>query len=246
MFGCVRSSRIVFLGSVKSTVDDKRNSGCKKSVDRSKLRTGFISVNHYLVSPEIVLENKEIRANILRALYNFGMQRPSEWFQTAYLVTEIPSVELNMLMANVYYLFRSGLIESPAHSGREVPTHVRITPRGIDVVENPVKAKDYEINLQLLQIGTNLGQVAQANHGSSVTQTQFSNFTDLKRLTRERNDLSDEVKNTITEVLDGLDKETQAGTLTKKTIDKAMETLSKYSWLIPPLTEVLKHALGFH
>ena len=72
-FRILRSKKAL-PGNVKSTVDERKDSQCKKSVDRSHFpsvievtsKTDFISVNQHLVSPEIVLENKEVRAKILR------------------------------------------------------------------------------------------------------------------------------------------------------------------------------------
>jgi len=192
------------------------------------------------------MDNKEIRAKILRVLYDHEMHRPGEWLHVVYLGQAIPDVDPNLFIANLNYLYGSGLIERKGIPSDAPLIHVRIGVIGTDVVENAEKAKDYQINYQVLQIGTNYGQVAQAATGNTISQTQQITFADLKKTVDDRTDISAEDKDNIKTILNELDKGIQDGTLAKKAIDSAKDTLAKYGWLIPPLTEVLRHAFGFH
>src|SRR5208282_5102027 len=142
---------------------------------------------------------------------------------------------------NLYYLYRSRLIEGKGIP-QDLPVKIRITPAGIDVVENADIAKRYQI--QVLQIGTNYGQVAQAGTGNTISQTQQITFSDLRKAVDDRTDISSEDKENIKTILTELDEGIQDGTITKKAIDSAKRALAKYGWLILPLSEVLKHGLG--
>ena len=68
------------------------------------------------------------------------MQRPSEWFHIGYLPRNIPYVDENALKANLYYLYRSNLVESNTQS-QDIPIQVRITPKGIRCGRKPYHSK---------------------------------------------------------------------------------------------------------
>ena len=192
------------------------------------------------------MDNTEIRARILRIHYDLEMNNPGAFFKTAELPGLMPGVPQNLLDANMIYLYRSGLIEGFTSIGKAAPPITRITPIGINVVENPnAYSSQYSLNVQLLNIGTNYGQVAQADRGATVTQTQtYSSFNDLRRLVKSRSELTDQDRERIDKVLANLEKTAGEGGLTKKIIEEAKQALADYGWLIPPLMTVLTTALG--
>jgi hypothetical protein len=98
----------------------------------------------------------------------------------------LPGIPQNLLDANVIYLYDSRLIEGFTSVDKAAPPITRITRMGIDAVENPDMYSDrYSLSVQVLNIGTNYGQVAQADRGAAVIQTQtYSTFSDLRELVR--------------------------------------------------------------
>jgi hypothetical protein len=82
-------------------------------------------------------------------------------------------VSQNLIDANVLYLYNYRLIAGIFPTGRVTPKHTHITNLGIDVVENPQGfSGQYSLNVNALNIGTKYGQVAQADRGATVIQTQ--------------------------------------------------------------------------
>ena len=170
-----------------------------------------------------MMDNSEIRARILRIHYDLEMSKPGAFFQTAELPELMPGVPQNLLDANTSYLYRSGLIEGFTSIDKAAPPITRITPIGINVVENPkTYSSQYSLNIQYLSIGTNYGQVAQADREATVTQTQtYSSFNDLKALVKNHSELSDQDRERIDKVLANLEKTTNEGGLTNKIIEEA-------------------------
>lgn len=193
----------------------------------------------------MALRNDEIRARILRVFYDFDPTHPGEYLSTNNLVSQLPNISENLIKTNFLYLVRSDLLEATAYASSPIPLMARITPRGIDVVEKPDLAKRYAINVQILQVGTVYGQVAQAAQGAAIAQTQTLTFDSLRKMVQERQDIDDNEKENIKKILDELEVGAQQGNLTKKAIDVAKNALAKYGWLIPPLLGVLKASFGF-
>jgi len=108
---------------------------------------------------------------------------------------------------------------------------------------------DYRIlasvqNIRVVNIGTNYGQVAQADRGATVTQTQtYSTFDGLRALVGNHVELTEEETRRIIEVLSDLENTAKEGGLTKR-IQEAKEAFTKYGWLLEPLVTVLKATLG--
>jgi len=192
------------------------------------------------------MDNAEIRARILRFHYDSEMNRPGDFFNIDELPKLMPDVPQNTLDANILYLCRSRLIECHMVCGRTTPPIARISPIGIDVVENPDRYSGrFSLNVQVLNVGTNYGQLAQADRGSTVTQTETdSSFNDLRELVKTHSELTDADRERIDKVLANLEKTTNEGGLTKKIIEEARQALADYGWLIPPLITVLAKALG--
>ena len=113
-------------------------------------------------------------------------------------------------------------------------------------MENPDRYSDqFSLNVQVLNVGTNYGQVAQADRGAPVTQIQaYSSFNDLRELVRSHAELTEQDRERIKRVLGSLEKTASEGSLTKKIIEEAKQALAEYGWLIPPLVAVLTKALG--
>jgi len=192
------------------------------------------------------MDNAEIRARILRLHYDLQMNHPGAFFESKALPTLLPGISQNLLDANVIYLYDSGLLEGFKSIDKAAPPLTRITRMGIDAVENPNKYSDqFSLNVQVLNIDTNYGQVAQADRGATVTQTQtYSSFNNLRELVKTHGELSDQDREHIDKVLAHLEKTTNEGGLTKKIIEEAKQALAEYGWLIPPLITVLTKALG--
>jgi hypothetical protein len=174
------------------------------------------------------------------------MKSPHDRVNTDTLKDVFPDIPVNLLDANLVYLYESGLLQGEMVMGRRTPIATRITPQGINVVENPSLATRFQLNVQILRVETVYGQVAQTGPGSTVIQTQTVTFDDLRRMVSERTDITSDEKQEIEKILRSLEKDAQENNLTKKAMNDAMKALAKYGWLIPPLTEVLKHAFGFH
>jgi hypothetical protein len=192
------------------------------------------------------MRNDEIRGKILRFLYDFNSQSAGELIQIGYLKNELRDIDQNLVQSNLFYLYEKGLIEGKEVEWEKVPISVRISSDGIDAVENQRIASQYQINYQIMQIGTMVGQVAQAGQGATITQTQAMTFDDLRKIVQERQDMSNDEKETVKKILDELETAAQQEILTKKNIDTAKRALAKYGWLIPSLTEVLRYAFGLH
>jgi len=159
----------------------------------------------------------------------------------------MPNVPRNMLEANLLYLFESGLVRGMSVPSQVTPICTSITPLGTNVVENPQGYKDYQLNVQVLNINTNYGQVGQASSGASIAQTQtYSSFGDLRRLVESRTELKDAERQEIEKVLTELEKVASERGLTQKIVDEAKKALAKYGWIVPPLVSVLSQALGLH
>jgi len=194
------------------------------------------------------MSNAEIRAKILRAHYDLEMARPGDFFDPDLIPKLMPGVAQNLLDANLIYLYESGLIRGENVGGQVTPTCTRITPLGIALVERPNMYSDrFPINVQVLNVNTNLGQVAQATSGASIAQTQtYSSFGDLRRFVESRAELKDVERQEIEKVLTELEKMASERGLTQKIVDEAKKALAKYGWIIPPLMSVLSQALGLH
>jgi hypothetical protein len=194
------------------------------------------------------MANGEIRARVLRILYDFQMQNPQRVLNADELKSKsFPDVAQNFFDVNLIYLRDANLIDGRGEMGRVGPRDVRITKLGIDVVERPERySQKYSMNFQVLNVGTNYGQVAQAAQGASISQTQtYSSFNDLKSLVKSHDELNDEERKEIETHLSELEKRAQDGSLSKTIIDQSKAALSKYGWLIPPLVQVIAKALGF-
>jgi len=139
------------------------------------------------------LDNTEVRAKILRIFYDLEMNVPGSFLKTAELPDLMPGVPQNLLDANTIYLFHSRLIEGFTSIDKAAPPITRITPMGINVVENPnAYSSQFSLNIRQLHIGTNYGQVAQADRGAAVIQTQtYSSFNELRELVKTHSELSE-------------------------------------------------------
>jgi len=101
------------------------------------------------------------------------------------------------------------------------------------------------MDVQVLNVGTNYGQVAQAGGGATVTQTQtYSSFNDLRQLVRSHTELTDGDRQRIDAVLGNLEKTVAEKGITKTVVEQAKQALADYGWLIQPLIAVLMNALG--
>jgi len=194
------------------------------------------------------MSNAEIRAKILRAHYDLEMTRPGDFLDPDLLPRLMPGVPRNLLDANLIYLYESGLIRGEQVVSQVTPICTRIAPLGIDLVERPqIYSGRFPISVQVLNVNTNLGQVAQASSGASIAQTQtYSSFEDLRRLVDGRTELKDAERQEIEKVLTELEKAASERGLTQKIVDEAKKALAKYGWIIPPLVSVLSQALGLH
>jgi hypothetical protein len=128
-------------------------------VSRQRIISGEIQVNVLTKTLRLNLclfvqricmafSSPEIRAKILRLHYDLEMKNPLDRFNTDTLKDVFPDIPENLLDANLVYLYESGLLEC-----RSTPIMTRITPQGINVVENPSLASQYQIDVQVLQIG---------------------------------------------------------------------------------------------
>jgi hypothetical protein len=194
----------------------------------------------------VTLPNADIRAKILRILYDFQMANPAHLYSTDELAKLFPDVPSNLFDANIIYLRDSYLIQGRGEFGQVGPRDVKITKRGIDVVERPERySRDYSLNFQVLNVNTNYGQVAQGSQGATIIQTQeFSSFGDLVQLVKSRKELTTEEEEGIVKVLRDLEKAVAEGGLSKRIVEDAKHALVKYGWLIPPLVQVLTKAMG--
>ena len=167
------------------------------------------------------MQNDEIKAKILRIFYDWEMTHPGDNLNTGYLPQQLSGVSKNLIDTNLLYLCKSHLLEgvSGGFGTGPTPSEAQITPRGIDVVEKPELANQYSINLQILQVGTVYGQVAQASQGATITQTQTMTFDGLRRMVQDRQDINNDEKETIKKILDELETTAKQGTLTKKAMD---------------------------
>jgi len=193
------------------------------------------------------MDNSEIRAKILRLHYDLEMNNPGRFFEVDKLPTLITGVPQNLLDANILYLCESGLINGMIPSiGRVTPVATRITPLGTNVVERPGQYSErFTMSVQVLNVGTNYGQVAQADRRATVEQTQtYSSFNELRELVRKHTELNDTDRQRIEKVLAHLEETTAQKGLTQKIIEEAKQALAEYGWLIPPLITVLAKALG--
>jgi hypothetical protein len=192
------------------------------------------------------MNNAEIRAKILRLHYDCEMNRTGTFFNDNELPQLISGVAQNHIDANLVYLYRSRLIEGIWGAGNNSPSLTRITPAGIDVVENPERySGEFSMDVQVLNVGTNYGQVAQAGGGATVTQTQtYSSFNDLRQLVRSHTELTDGDRQRIDAVLGNLEKTVAEKGVTKTVVEQAKQALADYGWLIQPLIAVLMNALG--
>ena len=191
-----------------------------------------------------MMDNAEIRARILRLHYDLQMNHPGAFFESKELPILLPGIPQNLLDANMIYLYDSRLIEGFTSVDKAAPPITRITRMGIDAVENPDMYSDrFSLSVQVLNIGTNYGQVAQAEHGAAVIQTQtYTTFSDLRELVRSHVELTEEEKRKISEVLTDLENTAKEGSLSKK-IEQAKEAFTKYGWIVEPLVTVLKTIL---
>jgi hypothetical protein len=229
---------------------------CEKSVDNGNA-SGFVSafvievtkaLRLVTIVPSLVMamRSDEIRAKILRIFYDFEMNHPGEYMNTSDLPQQLSDVSQKLIATNLLYLCDSELLRPKALAveGRGIyrpyrataPGTAKITRIGINVFKIPELANKYAINLQSLQVRTVHAQ---------VTQTQTITFDYLREIVQARQDVNANEKAVIKLILDALETTAQRGSLTKNFMDQSLRIFSKYRWLIPPLTEVLKHASPF-
>jgi hypothetical protein len=234
----------------------------EKSVENGNI-SGFASIfivevskalRHVTAVPSGVtaMRNDEIRAKMLRIFYDFEMNHPGEYLDTSNLPQLLRSVPNKLIDTNLRYLFDLELLHAHAltvegkgifrpYRRATTPRTAKITIIGINVVRMPELANKYAINLQFLQARTVHGKVRKASQNAAIIQEQTLTFEALKRMIQDRQELTGNEKAVIKLILDALETTAQQGTLTKKFTDESLKIFSKYDWLIPPLTEVLKH-----
>jgi hypothetical protein len=205
--------------------------------------------------PVMAMRNDEIRAKILRVFYDFEMNHPGEYMNTSNLPQQLSDVPKKLIDTNLLYLLDSELLHREALTveGRGIfrpyrattPSTAKITLIGINVVRIPELANKYAINLQSLQARTVYGQVTQASQKAVITQTQTITFDYLREMVQARQEINANEKAVIKLILDALETTAQQGSLTKNFMDQSLKIFAKHRWLIPPLTEVLKHASPF-
>lgn len=181
-------------------------------------------------------QNDEIRAKILRIHYDLEMNQPSSHFDTDALPKLMPDVPQNLLDANLLYLCESRLISGNFAMGRRTPIGTRITPAGTNVVERPNLAGQFALDIKVLNVNTNYGQIAQATAGTISQTLTVSSFDDLRRLLQIHPEVKGDERQEIESVLNQLEKDANQKNLTQKMIDEAKRKLAKYGWILAPLT----------
>ncbi len=213
----------------------------------------LVTTIHSLV---MAMRNDEIRAKILRIFYDFETNHPGEYLDTSNLLQLLKDVPNKLLDTNLLYLFDFELLHPQALTveGRGIfrpyrrattPRTAKITLIGINVVRIPELANKYALNLQLLQVRTAYGKVTQASQNPAIMQEQTLTFDALREMIQDRQELTANEKAVIKLILDALETTAQQGSLTKNFMAESLQVFAKYRWLIPPLTEVLKHASQF-
>ncbi len=204
----------------------------------------------------MAMRNDEVRAKILRVFYDFEANHPGEYMDTSYLTQQLSDVRKKLIDANLLYLCNSELLHPEAltveGSGiyrpyrATIPRTAKITIVGINVLRKPELASQYGINLQSLQVRALYGKVAQSNESATITQTPTITFEYLREMVRARQEIDADEKAVIKMILDALETTALQGSLTKNFMDESLKIFAEYSWLTPPLTEVLKNVCHFN
>ncbi|HUK50661.1 MAG TPA: hypothetical protein VLV18_06460 [Terriglobales bacterium] len=233
---------------------DKENAGGFISVFLIELTKALRLVTTVPVTVT-AMRNDEIRAKILRIFYDFELNHPGEFMNISDLHGQLRDVPRRLIDTNLPYLCDSELLkqEAPGVEGGGIyrpyrattPRTAKITLIGINVVRIPELANKYAINLPSLQTRMAYGHDTQASQLSAVAQTQPITFDYLREMVQVRREINADEKAVIKLILDALETTAQQGTLTKNFMDESLKVFAKHRWLIPPLTEVLKHASHF-
>ncbi|MHA1215685.1 MAG: hypothetical protein ACTSPG_10325 [Candidatus Hodarchaeales archaeon] len=183
------------------------------------------------------MDNKEIRASILKRLYDFHQKEPYNILELQDFQLKVPE---NLLLGNLRYLNEKSLIEFKldmgGHSG-----YARITAFGIDVVENPEQFEgQFSINFNLIQVGGDVNAPIVQGHQIDIV----SSFNKLTKIVEERRDIGEEEKGEILEKLGELREVLSSEQLNKSQLEKLEKFLSKYGWLFPMVLKAIRKALG--
>ncbi len=97
----------------------------------------------------IVVKDEDIRIKILRILYAYYRDNPLGLLKTEVVINEVGHEE-NDVLCHMNYLFDAGYIEGKrfkTFEGHGCLERVKITPKGINIVEPPAKLDGHERNV---------------------------------------------------------------------------------------------------
>ncbi len=97
----------------------------------------------------ILMNDEEIRIRILKLLYAFYRDNPLNFLKTEILINEIGQGEKDILY-HLNYLVDAGFIEGKrfkTFEGQGILEKIKITPKGINIVEPPLRISGQQRNV---------------------------------------------------------------------------------------------------
>lgn len=169
--------------------------------------------------------NDEIRAVMLKTLYDHEMSSPLSFYNSGNFLDifqEVPRIEL---VSHQLYLIEKELSQGFGVMGRVTSRKMRITSKGIDVVEHPEKFTDLSIDLHILK-------------GLRTPETTSLDY--ITNIINAKSDIDANTKELIKTRLEALSDELSKDTLSKSKIKELTTDLKKYQWLNKYLLELIK------
>lgn len=188
------------------------------------------------------MSNADVRARVLREFYDQEMRGEHRGIESGDFARQhgIPQRQVEVALK---YLVDMGLLRGFYVLGTDVPVIMRITALGLDVVDNPRRFPEIEINPQIIQIsGSVYGPIGQARDQSQVVQT-IGGFSELEQLIDRRDELEQEEKMKLRGLLQELERELQQDSFSRSKVGKLLEVFRTYDWLFPLVKQMVTKAI---
>jgi hypothetical protein len=168
----------------------------------------------------------EIRAVMLKTLYDHEMSSPLSFYNSGNFLDifqEVPRIEL---VSHQLYLIEKGLSQGFGIMGRVTSRKMRITSKGIDVVEHPEKFTDLSIDPPILK-------------GLTKPETTTS-LDSITNIINTKSDIDAKTKELIKTRLEALSDELSKDAISKSKIKELTTDLKKYQWLNKYILELIR------
>jgi len=185
------------------------------------------------------MKNPDVRAHVLREFYDQEMRNEYHGIDSADFAKRI-RVPQRQIEVALKYLVDTGLLKGTYVAGTDVPRVFGIAALGMDVVDNPSKFRDIEINQQIISVsGPVYGPITQAQQSSHVTQDWGDVTVDIDR----HEGITSEERESIKRIVKDLEKLLSQDNISQSRLQEILTSLKRYNWLYPIILNIVQKIL---